>query len=193
MKQQAGKIIREAVVTVPTMLDEETIKRYTTAAQAGGIRIKSFLNDSHAALLAYGLDDPTLPSSRTLVVDLGWSHCNIALYTTSCGIVVPLAEETSHEVSGSIFVRLMADFCAKEFLRKTKIPCGENARSMLRLKRECENAMKALATGQEATIDIDSLCEGVDYSSKISRARFEDLLSIPLIHFKVNFFKSLTL
>jgi molecular chaperone DnaK (HSP70) len=41
--------------------------------------------------------------------------------------------------------------------------------------------MKALSTGQEATIDIDSLCEGLDYSSKISRARFEDLISVPLL------------
>lgn len=36
-------------------------------------------------------------------------------------------------------------------------------------------------TGAEATIDIDSLYEGADYSSKITRARFEDLISIPLI------------
>ena len=40
------------------------------------------------------------------------------------------------------------------------------------------------STGAEATIDIDSLCEGVDYSSKISRARFEDLISSPLVHLK---------
>lgn len=59
-----------------------------------------------------------------------------------------------------------------------------NSRSLLRLKKECEAAMKALTTGQEATIDIDSLCEGVDYSGKISRARFEDLLAIPLVHLK---------
>ena len=41
-------------------------------------------------------------------------------------------------------------------------------------------------TGAEATIDIDSLYEGADYSSKITRARFEDLISIPLI--QVEFF-----
>ena len=35
--------------------------------------------------------------------------------------------------------------------------------------------------GAEATIDIDSLYEGADYSSKVTRARFEDLISIPLI------------
>jgi len=108
----------------------------------------------------------------------------MSLFSISGGKFVHLATETTTEASGSIFVKALAEFCAKDFTRKTKIPCQENARSMLRLKRECENAMKAMSTGAEATIDIDSLCEGVDYSYKISRARFEDLLAIPLIHFK---------
>jgi molecular chaperone DnaK (HSP70) len=52
---------------------------------------------------------------------------------------------------------------------------------LCRLRKECEDAMKILSTGAEATIDIDSLYEGVDYSAKVTRARFEDLISIPLI------------
>lgn len=184
VKQQAGKVIREAVVSVPYELSEATKQKFITAAQNGGIRIKSFILDTSAALLAYGLDDPSLPASRTLVVDLGWSRCTMSLFSISGGKFVHLATETTTEASGAIFVKALAEFCAKDFTRKTKIPCQENARSMLRLKRECENAMKAMSTGQEATIDLDSLCEGMDYSNKISRARFEDLLAIPLIHFK---------
>lgn len=184
VKQQAGKIIREAVVTVPAPLDEETTKRYIGAAQAGGIRIKSFIEDSSAALLAYNLDDVDTNTSRTLVVDMGWSRSTVSLYNVSGGVFIKLASSTSTEVSGSIFVKLLAEFCAKDFQRKNKIPCNDNKRAMMRLRRECENAIRTLSTGQEATIDIDSLCEGCDYSSKVSRARFEDLLSIPVIHFK---------
>lgn len=186
VKQQAGKIIREAVVTVPFPLDEETKKRYTESAQAGGIRIKSFLEDSTASLLAYGFDDPhsTSSSGYVLVVDLGWSRCTVSLYNVNGGAIVPIHSLSSTDVSGKIFVKSLAEFCAKEFTKKHKIPCHENKRSMMRLLRECESAMKTLSTGGEAMIDIDSLCEGIDYSSKISRARFEDLLSIPIIHFK---------
>lgn len=184
VKQQAGKVIRDAVVSVPKALDEATARRYIAAAQAGGIRIKSFIEDTSAALLAYGLDEPNVPSSRTLVIDLGWSRCTAALYNVSGGVFSHLASETTAEVSGAAFVKALAEFCAKDFTRKYKIPVQENNRSMMRLKRECENAMKALSTGAEATIDIDSLCEGMDYSTKVSRARFEDLLSIPVVHFK---------
>lgn len=184
VKQQAGKAIRDAVVTVPQALDEDTKKRYIDAAQAGGIRIKSFIDDSAAAVLAYGLDDPSLPTSKAVVVDLGWSRCTITVYNVSAGLLVPLATSSNTSVCGHVFVKQLTDFCAKDFLKKAKFPCTDNKRAMIRLFRECENAMKALSTGQEATIDIDSLCEGADYSSKVSRARFEDLISVPFIHFK---------
>jgi molecular chaperone DnaK (HSP70) len=108
----------------------------------------------------------------------------MALFNVSGGVFSRLSEEISYDVSGAKFCQLMVDFCSKDFTRKTKIPVAENKRSMMRLKRECETAMKSLSTGAEATIDLDSLCEGADYSAKISRARFEDLLSIPIIHFK---------
>ncbi|RYG69550.1 hypothetical protein EON64_02415 [archaeon] len=184
VKQQVGKAVREAVVTTPGPLDEDTKKRYVEAAQQGGIRIKSFLDDASAALLAYGLDDPTVTPSKTVVVDIGWSRSTVSVFSVSGGMFVPLASQAVEGISGSIFVKLLADFCAKEFTRKHKVPVQESAKAMLRLSRECEDAVKALSTGAEASINIDSLCEGVDYSTKISRARFEDLIAIPLIHFK---------
>eukprot|EP01039_Chlorochromonas_danica_P000335 gene335-359_t len=184
VKQQVGKAIREAVITTPQVLDEATKQRYIEAAQHGGIRIKSFLDDASAALLAYGLDDASLAPSKTLVVDLGWSRCTVSLFSISGGLFVPLASQATENICGSIMVKQLSEFCAKEFARKHKVPCQDNHRAMIRLSRECENAIRTLSTGAEATIDIDSLCEGIDYSTKISRARFEDLMSIPLIHFK---------
>jgi L1 cell adhesion molecule like protein len=185
VKQQAGKVIRDAVITVPQPLDEATKKRYIEAAQHGGIRIKSFLEDSTAALLAYGFDEPNNHhASRVLVADLGWSRSTVSVYNISNGAFNLQGSKSSTDVCGKIFVKLLSDFCAKEFLKKNKVPVTDNKRAMMRLTHECELAIKALSTGTEATIDIDSLCEGIDYSSKISRARLEDLLSIPVIHFK---------
>lgn len=184
------------------------MKRLTEAAQIGGLRIKCFIPDSAATLLAYGLDTPSTSAGplRTLVLDVGWSKTVVSLFDVSGGLLFPVSRRQSTAVAGSAFVQLLADFCAKVFLsslsgwfsyrlvtslrkqdftRKTKIPLNaESSRSMLRLKRECEQAVKSLSTGQEATIDIDSLCEGADYSCKISRARFEDLLASPLVQLR---------
>jgi heat shock protein 1/8 len=184
IKQQAGKAVRDCIISTPSELDEATKKRFTESAQAGGIRIKNFISDSAATLMAYELDDVTRAPSKTLVVDIGWSRTDISLYDVSAGMFNLLSSSSSSEVSGKVFVKLAADHCAKDFQRKTKVPCTEYSKSMLRLHRECEHAMKSLSTGAEATIDIDSLCEGMDYSAKLTRARFEDLLTIPFIHLK---------
>jgi heat shock protein 1/8 len=184
IKQQVGKAVRECVVTVPKALDEDTRKKLVEAAQAGGMRIKALLEDPVCALMAHKLDDATLRPSRTLVVDIGWSRASLSLYSVSSGLFVPVGSATVTEAGASNFVNLVATHCVKDFTRKNKIPCEDNKRAMMRLRRECEIAMRTLSTGAEATIDIDSLCEGVDYSFKLSRARFEDLITVPFMHLK---------
>ena len=109
--------------------------------------MKCMISDSSATLLAYGLDDPTLPPSKVAVVDIGWSTTEVAIYDVSGGLFFPLASVISTEISGKILVNLLADHCAKDFLRKTKLPCSESSKSMMRLRRECEDAMKILSTG----------------------------------------------
>uniref|UniRef100_A0A7S3M9Z2 Heat shock protein 70 n=1 Tax=Spumella elongata TaxID=89044 RepID=A0A7S3M9Z2_9STRA len=184
IKQQVGKVVRDCVISVPKSLDEDIRKRLVESAQAGGMRVKALIEDSVSALMAHHLDEPSTAPTRTLVLDLGWSATSLSLYNVSGGLLFPVGTTTLSEASGCTFVNLVAAHCAKEFARKHKIPCDDNKKSMMRLRRECENAMKSLSTGAEATIDIDSLCEGVDYSSKLSRARFEDLITIPFMHLK---------
>ena len=171
-----GKPVRETVLSVPSGTSDEIKARLKEAAQAGGIRIKSFIDDTTASLLAYGIH-LSLSPAKVVVLDIGWSRTQVSVFSVSGGAVLRLSELTSDQAAGRVFVKNVADHCAKEFLRKAKFPCSDNARSMLRLRKESEAAVKAMSTGAEATIDIDSLCEGVDFSCKISRARFEDLCS----------------
>jgi heat shock protein 1/8 len=190
IKQQVGKVIRDTVLSLPVSLEgaeNEMLKaRVIASAQAGGIRIKSFIQDSAATLLSYKFDDisTTTARGRTLVLDLGWSSCKMSIYNVSAGLIFPVSSQTSTDTCGSVFVKLLVEFCAKDFTRKTKCPFPEyssNNKAVHRLKRECEAVIKSLSVGTEAQIDIDSLYEGMDYSSKITRARFEDLLTIPII------------
>lgn len=191
IKQQLGKVVRDCVVSMPVIVgDIDAIqKRIIESAKTGGIRIKSFIVDSTASILAYNMDDVSngTATGTTLHFDVGWSACQVTLCNVSGGLFIPIATDRTVEASGSCFVKLMVEHCAKDFTRKTKCPFPEyssNNKAVIRLKRECENAMKSLSTGAEATIDIDSLYEGMDYSSKISRARYEDLISISIIKMK---------
>ena len=46
---------------------------------------------------------------------------------------------------------------------------------MRRLRTACERAKRTLSSSTQTSIEIDSLFEGVDFFSSITRARFEEL------------------
>jgi len=62
-----------------------------------------------------------------------------------------------------------------EFKRKNKIDISDNKRSLRRLKTACERAKRNLSSSSSASIELESLCEGIDFFSSITRARFESL------------------
>ena len=64
---------------------------------------------------------------------------------------------------------------AQEFKRKHKKDITGNKRSMRRLRSACERAKRTLSSSKTASIEIDSLFEGTDFYSSITRAKFEAL------------------
>ena len=70
--------------------------------------------------------------------------------------------------------RLMNHF-AEEFKRKYKKDIMESKRAVRRLRTACEQAKRTLSSATVATVEIDSLHDGQDFSSTITRAKFENL------------------
>merc|ERR1712229_34235 len=64
-----------------------------------------------------------------------------------------------------------------EFKRKHKKNIGQNKRAIRRLRTACERAKRTLSASAQANIEIDSLFEGIDFYTSITRARFEELCS----------------
>jgi len=64
---------------------------------------------------------------------------------------------------------------ANEFKLKHKIDITKNKRAMRRLRTQCERAKCALSATAKASVEVDSLAEGIDFASSITRAKFEDL------------------
>jgi molecular chaperone DnaK (HSP70) len=184
VKQQMGKVVRDMVVTVPVHANEAYKEQLKLAAKAGGIRIKAFLADSAGALLAHKFDAPQAQRKNVCVVDLGWSSCDVSFYEVQSGIVFPVSSRVSCDITGKSIVDAVAAHCVKDFQRRSKVSCEDNKRAMTRLQLECEGAVRILSTAAETAISIDSLHEGIDYSGRLSRARFEDLNSVSFVSFK---------
>lgn len=176
VKEQVGKPIKDCIISLPTSASDHLKIKIIESARNGGLRIKSFIHDSISSVLAHRLDDPNTNKSIVIVVDFGWSKSEITcLEIVDGGIFSILSSTISTNITGSTIINLVTQHCVKDFQRKSKISCADNSRSMMRLRVECESAVKILSTSAEASIDLDSLYEGIDYSGKLSRVRFEDL------------------
>jgi L1 cell adhesion molecule like protein len=69
----------------------------------------------------------------------------------------------------------MVEYCTAEFKKKHRKDITSNQRALRRLRTACERAKRTLSSSTQAHIEIDSLFEGIDFNTTITRARFEDL------------------
>ena len=69
----------------------------------------------------------------------------------------------------------MVEYFCTEFQRKFRKGLTTSQRALRRLRTACERAKRTLSSSTQATIEIDSLFEGIDFNSQITRARFEEL------------------
>merc|ERR1712076_366185 len=78
-------------------------------------------------------------------------------------------------LGGEDFDNRMVDFFLQEFKRRHRKDMSKNQRALRRLRTACERAKRTLSSSTQAHIEIDSLFDGIDFNSTITRARFEGL------------------
>jgi L1 cell adhesion molecule like protein len=78
-------------------------------------------------------------------------------------------------LGGEDFDSRMVEYFVEEFKRKYKKDITSSKKSLRRLRTACENAKRILSSSTVATIEIDSLFEGIDFNSTITRAKFENI------------------
>lgn len=100
---------------------------------------------------------------------------DVSLLTIDDGVFEVKATAGDTHLGGEDFDTRLVEHFAKEFLRKTKIDIMGNKRALRRLRTSCERAKRTLSSTASTTIELDSLADGCDFNSTITRARFEEL------------------
>jgi heat shock protein 1/8 len=100
---------------------------------------------------------------------------DVSLLTLDEGIFEVRATSGNSHLGGEDFDNRMVNYFAQEFKRKYKKDISENRRALRRLRTACERAKRTLSSSAQASIEIDSLCDGIDFYTNITRARFEEL------------------
>jgi heat shock protein 1/8 len=173
-----GKKVEKAVITVPAYFNDNQRQATKDAGAIAGLNVLRIINEPTAAAIAYGLGSNKSNKERNvLIYDLGGGTFDVSLLNIQGGVFTVKATAGDTHLGGQDFDTNLLDFCRKDFSRKTKKDLGGDARALRRLRTACERAKRTLSSGAQATIEIDSLFEGEDYTTTLTRARFEELNS----------------
>jgi len=173
-----GHQVNAAVITVPTNFTDQQKHALDQAAKTAGIEVLQFISEPVAAVLAYDARAESQISDKIVVVaDLGGTRSDIAVIASRGGIYSVLATAHDYDFNGAKLDDVLIDHFAKEFIKKNKTDPRENPRSLAKLKLEAEATKKALSLSSNASISVESLADGIDFSSTINRTRYELLAS----------------
>jgi len=170
-----GKTVKDVVVTVPAYFNDSQRQATKDSGTIAGLNVMRIINEPTAAAIAYGLDKKATGERNVLIFDLGGGTFDVSLLTIDDGIFEVKATAGDTHLGGEDFDNRMVNHFVQEFKRKHKKDFTGNPRAMRRLRTACERAKRNLSSSANAQIEIDSLFEGVDFYSSITRARFEDL------------------
>merc|ERR1711975_204921 len=174
-----GKEVKHAVITVPAYFNDAQRQATKDAGAIAGLEVLRIINEPTAAAIAYGLDrkDQSKKERNVLIFDLGGGTFDVSVLTIEDGIFEVKSTAGDTHLGGEDFDNRMVDHFVNEFKRKHKKDMSGNKRALRRLRTACERAKRTLSASTQANIEIDSLFEGIDFYTSITRARFEELCS----------------
>lgn len=177
-----GKEVKDAVITVPAYFNDSQRQFTKDAGAIAGLNVLRIINEPTAAAIAYGLDKSTSSGEKNvLIFDCGGGTHDVSLVCIDDGVFEVKATAGDTHLGGEDFDTRISDFFVKEFLRKNKSideqTFRSNKRALRRLRTASERAKRTLSASATTSVEIDSLYDGVDFSSTISRARFEEIAS----------------
>ncbi|KAK2832932.1 hypothetical protein Q5P01_016821 [Channa striata] len=172
-----GHKVSNAVITVPAYFNDSQRQATKDAGVIAGLNVQRIINEPTAAAIAYGLDKGKSGERNVLIFDLGGGTFDVSILTIEDGIFEVKATAGDTHLGGEDFDNRMVNHFMEEFKRKHKKDISQNKRALRRLRTACERAKRTLSSSSQASIEIDSLYEGIDFYTSITRARFEELCS----------------
>merc|ERR1711962_156073 len=170
-----GSTVKDAVITVPAYFNDSQRQATKDAGTISGLNVLRIINEPTAAAIAYGLDKKVGGERNVLIFDLGGGTFDVSILTIEDGIFEVKSTNGDTHLGGEDFDNRMVNHFIGEFKRKHKKDISDNKRAVRRLRTACERAKRTLSSSTQANIEIDSLFEGIDYYTSITRARFEEL------------------
>lgn len=155
-----------------------------------GVKVLQILDEASASL-ALTTSPSWIPEAQEkqdrlqLVVDIGHSSLSLHLIQVRKGLGILLNSSTSEGNGGAKIDELLLAHFSKDFTKKTKIalslplsssspPNAKEERTQQKLLLALHHTKLALsASSASASVSVESLKEGMDYTGSINRMRFD--------------------
>ncbi|CAJ2671072.1 unnamed protein product [Trifolium pratense] len=169
--------VNNAVITVPAYFNDSQRKATIDAGAIAGLNVMRIMSEPTAAAVAYGLDKRTncAGERNIFVFDLGGGTFDVSLVTIKDKVFQVKATAGNTHLGGEDFDNRMLNYFVEQFKRKKRVDISGNPRALRRLRTQCERAKRTLSFSVDTTIEVDALFEGIDFSSSITRAKFEEI------------------
>jgi heat shock 70kDa protein 1/2/6/8 len=171
-----GHKVSRAVITVPAYFNDAQRQATKDAGIIAGLKVERIINEPTAAALAYGLDQKAKGEKNVLIFDCGGGTHDVSLLQIDEGIFEVKATAGDTHLGGEDIDLYVVEHLREEFKKKHKREISStNLRAIRRLRTAAERAKRTLSTATTAAIEIDSLIDGIDFNTVLTRAKFEDL------------------
>ena len=152
------------MVTVPAYFNDSQRQATKDAGAIAGLNVLRIINEPTAAAIAYGLDKKGAGERNVLIYDMGGGTFDVSVLTIEDGIFEVKSTAGDTHLGGEDFDNRVVDFCLQDFKRKNRgKDLAGNQRAIRRLRTQCERAKRTLSSSTQATIEIDSLFDGVHW------------------------------
>ena len=170
-----GEECKDVVITVPAYFNDQQRQATKDAGAIAGLNVLRIINEPTAAAIAYGLDNKSNKERNILVFDFGGGTFDCTILTLEEGLFEVKATGGDCHLGGEDIDNKLVKHFMDEFKRKHKKDISDNARAVKRLKVACERVKRTLSSSTTATIELDSLYDGIDFASNITRARLDEM------------------
>jgi heat shock protein 1/8 len=170
-----GYSVYYAVISIPSRFNLAQRQAVRDSAQITGLQVLRLTHSTDLAAMAYCIDNNFEGERKILVFDYGSYSLGVSALTVEEGIVEVKSTHSSNGHCGEEINTRLVNHFVSEFKRKHKKDLTRSARAMSRLRTACERVKCALSSTFQESLEIDSLFEGIDFYTLITRTRFEEL------------------
>jgi molecular chaperone DnaK len=176
-----GEPVTEAVITVPAYFNDSQRQATKDAGKIAGLEVKRIINEPTAAALAYGMDKKG-QNKKIAVFDLGGGTFDVSVLELGDGVFEVLSTNGDTHLGGDDFDAKIMDWIIAEYKKENGTDLSKDPIALQRIKNAAEKAKCALSSQHEVEINepfitIDSAGTPKHLNLKLTRAKFEDLVS----------------